>query len=105
MKKISSQFKKEMENFIQANLQIITQEIKEMATCSNILAWRIPWTEEPDRLQSIGSQRVRHNWNNLAYMQCSESSEDYSAPWRSKHIYVSFWDKGLYIKVIYWQFT
>ena len=30
-----------------------------MATHSSILAWRIPWTEEPDRLQSIGSQRVR----------------------------------------------
>ena len=32
-----------------------------MATHSSILAWRIPWTEEPGRLQSIGSQRVRHN--------------------------------------------
>ena len=34
---------------------------KEMATHSSILAWRIPWTEEPDRLQSMGSQRVGHN--------------------------------------------
>ena len=33
---------------------------KEMATPSNILAWRIPWTEEPGGLQSIGSQRVGH---------------------------------------------
>ena len=32
-----------------------------IATHSSILAWRIPRTEEPDRLQSIGSQRVRHN--------------------------------------------
>ena len=32
-----------------------------MATHSSILAWRIPWTEETGRLQSIGSQRVRHN--------------------------------------------
>ena len=31
---------------------------KEMATHSNILAWRIPWTEEPGGLQSMGSQRV-----------------------------------------------
>ena len=31
---------------------------EEMATHSNILAWRIPWTEEPDGLQSMGSQRV-----------------------------------------------
>ena len=34
---------------------------KEMATLSSILAWRILWREEPDRLQSTGSQRVRHN--------------------------------------------
>ena len=34
---------------------------KEMAIHSNTLAWKIPWTEEPDRLQSMGSQRVRHD--------------------------------------------
>ena len=34
---------------------------KEMATHSSILAWKIPWTEKPGRLQSMGSQRVRHN--------------------------------------------
>ena len=34
---------------------------KEMATHSSILAWRIPWTEEPGMLQSPGLQRVRHN--------------------------------------------
>ena len=33
---------------------------KGMATPSSILAWRIPWMEEPGRLQSMGSQRVRH---------------------------------------------
>ena len=32
-----------------------------MATHSSILAWRIPWTEEPGGLQSIGSLRVQHN--------------------------------------------
>ena len=32
-----------------------------MATYSSILAWRIPWTEEPDGLQSLGSQRVGHD--------------------------------------------
>ena len=32
-----------------------------MATHSSILAWRIPWTEEPSRLQALGLQRVRHN--------------------------------------------
>ena len=34
---------------------------KGMATHSSILAWRIPWTEEPGGLQSMGSQSVRHN--------------------------------------------
>ena len=34
---------------------------KEMATYSSILAWRIPWTEAPGRLQSTGSQRVGHD--------------------------------------------
>ena len=32
-----------------------------MATHSSILAWRMPWTEEPGRLQSMGLQRVRHD--------------------------------------------
>ena len=35
---------------------------KEMATHSSTLAWRIPWTEEPGRLQSMRSQRARRNW-------------------------------------------
>ena len=34
---------------------------KEMATHSSTLAWRMPWMEEPDRLQSMGSQRVGHD--------------------------------------------
>ena len=34
---------------------------KEMATHSSILAWKIPWMEEPGRQQSMGSQRVRHD--------------------------------------------
>ena len=40
---------------------------EEMATCSSILAWKIQWTEEPGGLQSMGSQRVTHDWNNWAY--------------------------------------
>ena len=34
---------------------------EDMATHSSILAWRLPWTEEPGGLQSMGSQRVGHN--------------------------------------------
>ena len=37
---------------------------KEMATHSSTLAWEIPWTQEPGRLQSMGLQRVGHNWLN-----------------------------------------
>ena len=37
------------------------------ATHSSIPAWRIPWSEKPGGLQSIGSQRVRHHWSNLAH--------------------------------------
>ena len=34
---------------------------KDVATHSSVLAWKIPWTEEPGRLQSMGSHRVRHD--------------------------------------------
>ena len=40
-----------------------------MATHSSILAWRIPWTEEPGGLQSMELQRVRHSWSDLASTQ------------------------------------
>ena len=42
---------------------------KGMATHSNILAWRISWTEEPDGLQFMGSPRVRDDWSDLARME------------------------------------
>ena len=42
---------------------------KEMVTHSSILAWRILWTEEPGRLQSTGSQRVRHDWGTNFHFQ------------------------------------
>ena len=41
---------------------------KGMATHSSILAWRIPWTEEPGGLQSIESQRIGHNLSDLAHI-------------------------------------
>ena len=40
---------------------------KGMATHSSILAWEIPWTEEPGGLQSLGSQRVGHDWERLTH--------------------------------------
>ena len=43
---------------------------EKMATHSNVLDWRIPWTEEPGRLQSTGSQRVGHNWGLTLTLKC-----------------------------------
>ena len=43
------------------SLQLIIIWEKAMAPHSSTLAWKIPWTEEPGRLQSIGSLRVRHD--------------------------------------------
>ena len=48
----------------ETQVQSLVQEVplvEGMAIHSNILAWRIPWTEEPGELQSIGSQRVGHD--------------------------------------------
>ena len=79
-----------------AGVQSLGQEEpleKEMATHSSILAWEIPWTEEPGGLQSIGSQRVRHNWetNTFAF----KLSEEIAAENRTLSIWshVSQWGK------------
>ena len=45
---------------------------EEMATHSSILAWRIPWTEEPGGLQSMGLQRVRHDLATKQQLKLSE---------------------------------
>ena len=50
---------KEHKKCIYVNIYIY---MKAMATHSSILAWKIPWTEEPGGLQSMGSLRVGHNW-------------------------------------------
>ena len=74
---------------------------KEMATHSSILAWKIQRTEEPDGLQSMGSQRVGHDRSNLAYTEKSECwwllithffmyspRLDITTPYQSSHIRV-----------------
>ena len=52
---------------------------KEMATHSSTLAWKIPWTEKPGRLHSMGSQRVGHDW--ATSLSLWESSLDPSSIW------------------------
>ena len=54
-----------------------------MATHSSILAWRIPWTEEPGELQSMGSQRVRHDWGTNTFT--------FITLWRREFLKASFW--------------
>ena len=43
-----------------------------MATYSSSIAWKTPWTEEPGRLSSMGSQRVRHDSSDLAVAAAAE---------------------------------
>ena len=50
---------------------------KEMATHSSVLAWRIPWTEEPGGLPSVGSHRVRHDWSDLAAAEHNAHNETF----------------------------
>ena len=60
---------------------------KAMATHSSILAWKIPWTEEPGRLQFMGSRRVGHNWvTSLSFFQDTTGSIPGSGrfPWSRK---------------------
>ena len=59
---------------------------EKMATHSSILVWRIPWTEEPGGLWSIGSQRVRHDWSDLAWIHIAVNSYNHKKAglWRSE---------------------
>ena len=77
---------------------------KGMAIHSGILAWRIPWTEEPGRLQSMGWQRVGYDWSDLAWKlqsrwlsgkesayQCSRCRRLQLDPWVGKILCRSKW--------------
>ena len=52
-----------------------------IATHSSILAWRIPWTQEPGRLYSVGSQRVRHDGNDFSSVQLLSCVRLFVTPW------------------------
>ena len=57
-------------------------EKKGMATHSNLLAWRIPWTEEPGGLQSMGSQRAGHDWvTNTHFTAAFRPKQSHLAAW------------------------
>ena len=63
---------------------------KEMATNSSILAWRISWTEEPGELQSMGLQRVRHDWVTIPFTFYVHA-ETINCPAFNGHENKSFW--------------
>ena len=74
---------------------------KGMVTRSRILVWRIPWTEEPGRLQSMGSQRVGHDWvtSTHSLLGCLDSPSRFcgSGMWTARDkdglsLYHSIWD-------------
>ena len=72
-----------------------------IATYPSILAWRIPWTEEPGGLWSTVSQRVRHNWSNLVYTHHINELE------RGKGVRSFAWmqqKRGVYKLNIQWWF-
>ena len=60
---------------------------KEMATHSSTLAWKIPWTEKPGRLQSMGSQRVGHDWvTSLHFRNCLQMLYNMISQTPRKHL-------------------
>jgi len=69
-----------------------------MANDSSILAWRIPWTEEPGGLLSMGSNRVGHNWSDLTCMHSLEkemATHSSSLAWRIPG------DRGAWLAAVY----
>ena len=89
-----------------------------MATHSSTLAWKIPWTEEPGRLQSMGSLRVGHDWatslscigegtGNLLQCSCLENPRDGGAWWATIYGVSQSWTrlKRLSSSSILWKIT
>ena len=74
---------------------------KEMATHCSILAWEIPWTEEPGRLQSMGSQRVRHDGaSKQPPQQDMETTEMSISKWNDKDDVVYYSVKKKYKHIV-----
>ena len=69
---------------------------KGMGTDSNILAWRIPWIEEPGRLLSMGLQRVRHGWVTNTHSEFTQLPEKYYVICQVFHLLFAF---------VLWEFT
>ena len=94
-----------MLSFLLQPLNTIFSE-KAMAPHSSTLAWKIPWTEEPGRLQSMGSLRVGHDWatylslssigegnGNPLQFSCLENPRDRGAWWAAVHGVTQSWTR------------
>ena len=69
------------------------QSLGREATHSSILAWRIPWTEDPEGLQSIGSQRVGHDWSDGAH------THSYIYTQKHTHIHIYITECAVHLKL------
>ena len=72
---------------------------KEMATHSRILAWKIPWTEEPGGLQSIGLQRIGHDWATSLYHYKWKIESEFNNYWA----YIQHKSFSNYALYIFWK--
>ena len=68
---------------------------KGRATHSSIVAWRIPWTEDPGRLQSMGMQRVRHNW---VTKPSSAQHKDTHVTFHKEHCSAGFFSCDVFVR-------
>jgi len=76
-----------------------------MITHSRILAWRIPWTEEPGRLESTVLQKVTYNWSDWVHTSHVCVSVYLLSAWFVPIIYQFAWHWGMYEKIIYLNFA
>ena len=65
---------------------------KEITTDFSILAWKIPWMEEPGKLQSMGSQRVRHDWVTSLHFSILDWKKKFQGQYKMKITFFYFYD-------------
>ena len=73
-----------------------------MGTHSSILAWRIPWTEEPGGLQAMGSRRVGHNWSNWARKHTESKTNTHMFITQIQHLIIIC---HIFLMCVYIQWT
>ena len=86
---LAAQMVKRLSTMRETRVQSLGQEDpleKEMAIHSSTIAWKIPWTEEPGRLQSMVPQKVRHDWATFLYVLSRFSHVQlFVTPWTVAH--------------------